>query len=80
MEETLQLPFRQQWIVGIDRSQCQLAPGGYITNKIGDESGNAGATFNACGQTDICLSAWNRISNCDLSNGRRLEKSTTNPL
>ena len=34
-------------IIGDAKANVELAPGGYITNKIGDESGNAGATFDA---------------------------------
>ena len=34
-------------IVGNANANVILAPGGYITNKIGDANGNAGATFNA---------------------------------
>ena len=34
-------------IIGNANANVILAPGGYITNKIGDANGNAGATFNA---------------------------------
>ena len=34
-------------IVGKAKANVILAPGGYITNKVGDENGNAGATFSA---------------------------------
>ena len=34
-------------VIGDAKANVTLAPGGYITNKIGDDSGNAGATFDA---------------------------------
>lgn len=34
-------------ITGNAKANVILAPGGYITNKVGDDSGNSGATFNA---------------------------------
>ena len=34
-------------ITGDAKANVELAPGGYITNKIGDDGGNAGATFDA---------------------------------
>ena len=34
-------------VTGTANADVTLAPGGYITNKIGDDSGNASATFNA---------------------------------
>ena len=34
-------------VVGKAKANVILAPGGYITNKVGDDNGNAGATFSA---------------------------------
>ena len=34
-------------VTGTANADVTLAPGGYITNKVGDENGNAGATFTA---------------------------------
>ena len=34
-------------VTGTANADVTLAPGGYITNKVGDESGNASATFTA---------------------------------
>ena len=34
-------------VTGTANADVTLAPGGYITNKIGDDRGNASATFNA---------------------------------
>ena len=34
-------------VTGTANANVTLAPGGYITNKVGDDNGNASATFNA---------------------------------